>query len=196
MPDSMRSPRRKAHQLSEFRRFDHLGAREIRDTVQDVYARAYADAIASGDQFESLDAAMRRFDAYTSRPGFDLVVLYTEGEAIGQAWGWPLNADSRWWNGLRLDAEDPEFITEDGARTFALSEIMVVREHTGRGHARALHDELLDGRRERRATLLVNPTNEHAYMRYRKWGWFQVGVLRPDWEGAPTFDVLIRSLRS
>lgn len=182
--------------MIEFRRFDHLGAREIRDTVQDVYARAYAEAIAGGDPFESLEAAMRRFDAYTSRPGFDLVVLYSDGEAIGQAWGWPLTEDSRWWNGLRLDVADPEFTTEDGARTFALSEIMVVREHTGRGHARALHDELLAGRRERRATLLVNPTNEHAYTRYRKWGWSPVGVLRPAWEGAPTFDVLIRPLRS
>jgi ribosomal protein S18 acetylase RimI-like enzyme len=190
----MRSSRRKAHQLSEFRRFDHLGAREIRDTVQDVYARAYAEAIASGDPFESLDAAISRFDAYTSRPGFDLLVLYSDGEAIGQAWGWPLNENSSWWNGLRLDEEVQDFTTEDGSRTFALSEIMVVREHTGRGYARTLHDELLNGRRERRATLLVDPANEHAYARYRKWGWSRVGALRPGWEGSPTFDVLIRSL--
>lgn len=182
--------------MNEFRRFDHLGAREIRDTVQDVYARAYAESIVSGDPFESLEAAMQRFDAYTSRAGFDLVVLYSEGEAVGQAWGWPLNASSRWWNGLHLDDEEPEFTTEDGTRTFALSEIMVVREHTGRGHARALHDELLGGRREQRATLLVDPRNENAYARYRKWGWFRVGVLRPDWEGAPIFDVLIRELAS
>ncbi|OQS15541.1 GNAT family N-acetyltransferase [Nocardia donostiensis] len=180
--------------MTEFRRFDHWGAREIRDTVQDVYARAYAESIVSGDPFESLEAAMHRFDAYTSRAGFDLVVLYSNGEAIGQAWGWPLNEDSGWWNGLRLDQDESRFATEDGTRTFALSEIMVVREHTGRGHARALHDELLGGRRERRATLLVDPTNEHAYARYRKWGWSRTGVLRPKWEGAPTFDVLIRAL--
>ncbi|MEU1982075.1 GNAT family N-acetyltransferase [Nocardia sp. NPDC019395] len=180
--------------MSEFRRFGHLDAREIRDTVQDVYARAYAESIASGDPFESLEAAMRRFDAYTSGSGFDLVVLYFDGEAVGQAWGWPLNENSRWWNGLRLDEEEPEFTTEDGARTFALSEIMVAREHTGRGHARALHDELLGGRGERRATLLVDPTNEHAYSRYRKWGWSRVGALRPGWEAAPTFDVLIHAL--
>jgi ribosomal protein S18 acetylase RimI-like enzyme len=125
-----------------------------------------------------------------------LVVLYSYGEAIGQAWGWPLNENSGWWNGLRLDKEEPEFTTEDGTRTFALSEIMVVREHTGRGHARALHDELLGGRREQRATLLVYPTNERAYTRYRKWGRPRVGVLRPGWERVPTFDVLIRALAS
>ncbi|BDT88529.1 N-acetyltransferase [Nocardia cyriacigeorgica] len=180
--------------MTEFRRYDPSGAREIRDTVLDVYARAYAESIASGDPFESLEAATRRFDAYTNSAGFDLVVLYSDGEAIGQAWGWPLNENSCWWNGLRLDKEEPEFTKEDGTRTFALSEIMVVREHTGRGHARALHDDLLGGRRERRATLLVDPTNVNAYARYRKWGWFRIGTLRPNWEAAPTFDVLIRAL--
>ncbi|MBF6411612.1 GNAT family N-acetyltransferase [Nocardia cyriacigeorgica] len=190
----MRSQQRKAEQLAEFRRFDQLGAREMRDTVQDVYARAYAESVASGDPFESLEAAMQRFDAYTNSSGFDLIVLYADGEAIGQTWGWPLNENSRWWNNLRLDVEEPEFTAEDGTRTFALSEIMVVREHTGRGYARALHDELLAGRREQRATLLVDPTNEHAYVRYRKWGWSRVGVLQPSWEGAPTFDVLIRAV--
>lgn len=180
--------------MTEFRRYDHSDAREVRDTVQDVYAGAYSESIVSGDPFESLDAAMRRFDAYTSDGGFDLVVLYSHGKAIGQAWGWPLNENSRWWHGLRLDEESTEFTAEDGARTFALSEIMVVREHTGQGYARSLHDELLRGRRERRATLLVDPANEHAYPRYRKWGWYRVGALRPSWDGAPTFDVLLRAL--
>ncbi|MGW5750959.1 N-acetyltransferase family protein [Nocardia rhamnosiphila] len=180
--------------MIEFRRFDHIGAREIRDTVQEVYARAYAEAIASGDPFESLEASMNRFDAYLRAPGFDLVVLYVDGQPIGQAWGWPLGAKTAKWDSLRLDEDDPQFTREDGTRTFGLSEIMVVPEHTGRGYARALHDELLGARREQRATLLVDPRNERAYVRYRHWGWYRVGVQRPDWEGAPTFDVLIRAL--
>jgi GNAT superfamily N-acetyltransferase len=180
--------------LIEFRRFDHIGAREIRDTVQDVYARAYAEAIATGDPFESLEASMNRFDAYLRAPGFDLVVLYLDGEPIGQAWGWPLGEDTAGWDGLQLDEDDPEFTREDGTRTFGFSEIMVVLEHTGRGYARALHDELLGARQEQRATLLVDPRNENAYERYRRWGWYKVGVQRPGWEGAPIFDVLLRSL--
>lgn len=180
--------------MIEFRRFDPTGAREIRDTVQAVYARAYAELIASGDPFESLEASMGRFDAYLRAPGFDLVVLYLDGEPIGQAWGWPLRQNNSGWSGLRLDQNDPEFTREDGTRTFALSEIMVVPEHTGQGYARALHDELLGVRREWRATLLVDPRNERAYARYRRWGWYRVGVQRPAWDGAPTFDVLIRVL--
>ncbi|WP_280183588.1 GNAT family N-acetyltransferase [Nocardia cyriacigeorgica] len=180
--------------MNEFRRFDHIGARELRDTVRDVYARAYAKAIATGDPFESLEASMDRFDAYLRAPGFDLVVLYLDGEPIGQAWGWPLGENTAGWDGLRLDEEDPEFTREDGTRTFGLSEIMVVPEYTGRSYARALHDELLGARREQRATLLVDPRNERAYERYRRWGWYKVGIQQPGWEGAPTFDVLIRRL--
>lgn len=36
--------------------------------------------------------------------------------------------------------------------------------------------------------------NERAYAAYRKWGWRPVGSLRPGWENAQTFDVLIRDL--
>ncbi|WP_281211400.1 hypothetical protein [Nocardia speluncae] len=42
--------------------------------------------------------------------------------------------------------------------------------------------------------MLVEPDNEHAYARYRKWGWYRVGWLRPNWENAPTFDVLMHNL--
>ncbi|WP_280397950.1 GNAT family N-acetyltransferase [Nocardia carnea] len=180
--------------MIEFRRFDSVGARDIRDTVEDVYSRAYAGLIATGDPFESLEASMDRFDAYLQAPGFDLVVLYLHGEPIGQAWGWPLSEKSAKWDSAQLDEDDPEFTREDGTRTFALSEIMVVPEQTGQGYARALHDELLGARREQRATLLVDPRNERAYERYRRWGWYKVGVQRPGWEGAPTFDVLVRTL--
>lgn len=180
--------------MIEFRRFDHIGACEIRDTVQDVYARSYAEAIATGDPFESLEASMNRFDTYLRAPGFDLVVLYLDGEPIGQAWGWPLGKNTAGWEGLQLDEDDPKFTCEDGTRTFGFAEIMVVPERTGQGNARALHDELLKARPEQRATLLVDPRNERAYERYRQWGWYKVGVQRPAWEGAPTFDVLIRGL--
>ncbi len=47
---------------------------------------------------------------------------------------------------------------------------MVCAEHAGRGLACALHNQLLRNRSEQRATLLVEPENECAYTRYRKWG--------------------------
>ncbi|MGI5220131.1 GNAT family N-acetyltransferase [Nocardia sp. CA-290969] len=181
-----------------FEHFTAAQARDLRRTVEDIYRRSYTDAIASGDPFDSPAEFMRRFDAYTDPARdrtFELVVAYVDGVPAGQSWGWPLPPGAAWWNGLRLDDGDhEEFTAETGDRTFALSEIMVCAEHTGRGLARALHDELLRGRSEQRATLLVEPDNERAYARYRKWGWYRVGWLRPSWEDAPRFDVLMHDL--
>jgi GNAT superfamily N-acetyltransferase len=176
-----------------FRRYDAAGARQIRPTVESVFKDSYAEAISSGDPFDSVEAFMQRFDAYTSRGSFDMVVGYDGDDSVGQAWGWPLDerAGKGWWVGL--DPE-PGFTREDGKRTFALSEIMVCSNWTGQGVAHALHDELLSGRNEQRATLLVEPDNDTAYRAYLRWGWRKVAQLRPSWPGAPLFDVLILPL--
>lgn len=176
-----------------FRRFDAAGARAARATVEAVFRGGYADAIESGVPFDTPDAFMRRFDAYTGNPALDLVIAHADGEPVGQTWGWPLSAGSSWWGGLDHEPE-PGFTDEDGTRTFALSEIMVVREQTGQGIAHALHDELLRGRGERRATLLAEPENVTAYRAYTRWGWQPVAKLRPGWPDAPTFDVLVLPL--
>jgi hypothetical protein len=79
--------------------------------------------------------------------------------------------------------------------TAASSAPVTVRQAwTGYGFAHALQDELLGGRHEQRATLLVNTNNHRAYDIYRRWGWQQVAQLRPDWENAPLFNVLILPL--
>jgi GNAT superfamily N-acetyltransferase len=175
------------------RRYDGAGARRLRDTVEAVYVRSYVEAIASGDPFDSVDAFMQRFDFYTTQPGFDLVVAYQGGAAIGQTWGWPLTEHSVWWEGFLAEPE-PGFTREDGRRTFALSEIMVSQEWAGKGVAHALHDHLLAARPESRATLLVEPENTRAYRAYLHWGWRKITQLRPGWDNAPVFDVLILTL--
>ncbi len=176
-----------------FRRYGAAAALQLRDTVEEIYVRSYIDAIASGDPFDSIDAFMRRFDSYASQSSFDLVVAYQGNEAIGQTWGWPLTKLSRWWDGL-LSEPAPDFTQENGRRTFALSEIMVSQEWTGKGIAHALHDHLLSARTESRATLLAEPENTRAHRAYLHWGWRKVAQLRPNWDDAPIFDVLILSL--
>ena len=179
-----------------FQRYRAEAARAIRAQVEEVYRSSYARAIASGDPFDSVDAFMLRFDTYTSSPTFDLVVAYDGPQAVGQTWGWPLGpaaTTTGWWSGL-LAEPDAGFSAEDGKRTFALSEIMVKVEYAGQGIAHVLHDELLSHREERRATLLVEPDNTTARRAYLHWGWTQVGQLRPRWEHAPLFDVLILPL--
>jgi GNAT superfamily N-acetyltransferase len=175
-----------------FQRYDGPAARDVRTTVETVYRDSYT-AEQQADPFNSPGTWMRRFDAYTSGPGFDLVIAYEGKEPAGQAWGWPLAARSSWWDGLVAEPE-PGFTAEDGTRTFALSEIMVRSGFTGRGVAHALHDELLAGRHEKRATLLVEPDNSPAYRAYTSWGWTCAAQLRPGWPDAPLFDVLMLAL--
>lgn len=176
-----------------FRRFDGSGARAERAAVEEVYRGAYWESVAGGDPFNSPAAFMGRFDSYASIPGFDLVVAYEDEHPVGQTWGWPLGPGNRWWEGLVSEPE-PGFTDEDGTRTFALSEIMVIRGFTGRGIAHALHDELLRSRSEQRATLLAEADNTNAYRAYLKWGWRKVSQLRPHWQDAPLFDVLMLRL--
>ncbi|WP_036528458.1 GNAT family N-acetyltransferase [Nocardia sp. CNY236] len=171
-------------------------ARAIRSTIADVQARSYVDAIATGSPFESTEAFMDRFEIYSAIPGFSLILATIDNEPAGQAFGWPLAADTAWWTGLVLDPGQPalaEFVAEDGNRTFALSELMVAKTLTGRGIASALYQRLLAECPEQRVTWLVNPTNE-AYAIYRHWGARRVGTLQPTWDGAPRFDVLIVDL--
>ena len=177
----------------EFRRYDAASARELRQVIEEIYAGSYVDAIATGGPFHSVSAFMTRFDAYASYDGFDLVIAYADDKPAGQTWGWPLRAGSTWWDGL-LTPVDPGFTTEDGHRTFALSEIMVRQDLTGHGLAHRLHDELLTKRPEQRATLLVEPDNTTAYRAYTRWGWSKVAELRPAWPDAPIWDVLILPL--
>jgi hypothetical protein len=176
-----------------FRHCDAEAAQDARDLVEKIYRGSYSDD-QQQDPFSAGGRWMQRFDAYTAERGFSLVMAFTlDGEPAGQAWGWPLHADTTWWDGLEAEPE-PGFSREDGTRTFAVSEVMVCGGFTGRGAAHALHDELLRGRAEERGTLLVRPTNTFAYRAYTSWGWRQVARLRPGWPDAPLFDVLILSL--
>jgi GNAT superfamily N-acetyltransferase len=178
-----------------FARFSPERARSISAVVEEIYRDAYAEAIATGDPFDSVESFMHRFEVYTARSTFDLVIAYQGDRAIGQTWGWPLSstATTGWWAGL-LHEPEPDFTVEDGARTFALSEIMVRSAYVGHGIAHALHDELLKDRPEQRATLLVEPDNIAARRAYLHWGWQHVAQLRPGWDHAPLFDVLVRPL--
>lgn len=176
----------------KFLRLDSTAAQRRRDLVELVYRRSYVDAIAGGDAFTQPAAFMERFDAYAQIPGLDLLIGYAGGEPIGQTWGWPLTAATKWWTGLE-PAGDFD-IQETGSRTFALSEIMVAKTHTGKGFACALHNRLLSHRTEQRATLLVDPSNDLAAQRYQRWGWRKVGQLQPSWDHAPRLDALVTEL--
>ena len=69
-------------------------ARTVRDTIADVQARSYVDAIATGNPFESTAAFMERFEIYSAISGFSMVLATLDGEPVGQAFGWPYSSVS------------------------------------------------------------------------------------------------------
>jgi ribosomal protein S18 acetylase RimI-like enzyme len=173
-------------------RLDVEEARSRLDELVSVYVDVYAD-VDDGEGFFGEDRYRRQLAGHMAAPGWELVAAHIDGVTVGYIYGFALPADTRWWRGL-LTEVPPDFRAEDGGRTVAISELLVRAPWRRRGIARALHDEFLAGRRESRATLLVEPDNVPAQAAYAHWGWHKVAQLRPSWDGAPLYDVLVRPL--
>lgn len=171
----------------------HLDAAQAGDLLDElvaVYLEVFAD---TGDEFFGEERYRRQLGGHMSAPGWDVVTARHGAELVGYAYGFPLPERSRWWEGLRTEVPTG-FTTETGTRTFAISEIMVRAPWRRRGVARALHDELLAGRTEERATLLTEPDNVATQAACAQWGWRKVAELRPHWDGAPLYDAFILPL--
>ena len=161
-------------------------AQEIFDELVAVYVEVYAD---TDDPFFSEDRYHRQLAAHIACPGFELVAARDGNDIAGYVYGYTLQVNARWWGGLITEI-DPALIKETGGRTWALCEIMTRKTWRGTGVGHALHNEVLTGRPEERATLLAEP-DEPAHDIYLHWGWKPIGQQRPDWEGAPLYDSLI-----
>ena len=162
-----------------FQRYDAASARQIRDTVEAIYKGSYVEAMQAATHSTR---SRRSWDGSTPTPPATASTWSspTATASPSARRGAPLTQQggARWWAGLPAEPE-PGFTSEDGNRTFALSEIMVRQAHAGQGIAHALHDELLSKRTEQRATLLVEPDNTTAHRAYLRWGWRKVAQLRP-----------------
>lgn len=169
--------------------YDAREAREIFDQLVDVYLEVYAD---SDDEFFGEERYRRQLESHLAAPGFALVVAYDADDIAGYVYGFSLPENARWWTGM-LTETPADLLRETGSRTFALCEIMTRESWRGTGIGRALHDEILAGRKEERATLLVEPENSARDI-YTHWGWEKIGQQRPGWEGAPIYDSLILPL--
>ena len=170
--------------------FDAGTAQPLVDQFVAVYLEIYPGP--SGD-FHGEGRYRTQLTSHMKAPGWKLVSAAVNGELVGYAYGFPLGPTSRWWEGMQT-AVPADFVSEDGHRTFGISEIMVRLPWRRRGIARALHDELLVDRSEDRATLLAEPDNASAQSAYAAWGWAKVAELRPHWDHAPLYDVLVLAL--
>ncbi|MET8040170.1 GNAT family N-acetyltransferase [Micromonospora sp. NPDC005215] len=162
-------------------------AERLLDQLVDLYLEVYT----GGGEFYGEDRYRRQLDLHMQRTGWELVTATADGTLVAYIYGFPLPHNTRWWDGIQ-DPVPPAFTEENGKRTFALSELLVHPAWRRQGVARALHDDFVASRTETRTTLLVRPDNLPAQAAYHSWGWNGVTKLRPNWEGAPVFDVLVR----
>lgn len=169
-------------------RLDSETAQPLVDDLVAVYLDVYADA---DPAFFNEDRFRRQLTGHMAAQRWEAVTATNNEKIIGYIYGFALPASTRWWNGLLTDVSEG-FTTEDGDRTVAISEILVTAGRRRQGIARCLHDTFLAGRPEPRATLLVEPDNHPALVAYTSWGWQTVAQLRPSWDDAPLYDVLIR----
>jgi ribosomal protein S18 acetylase RimI-like enzyme len=135
----------------------------------------------------------RRFRVQCRQPGFALAEARSGGYLVGYAAGMPLRPSTSWWRGLTTPlAED--VVTEYPGRTFSLTDLLVRAAWRRQGIGRTLHDLLLQGRAEERATLVVWPEAMAAQHAFQSWGWRKLARTRDSGAEAAIADVLVTEL--
>jgi GNAT superfamily N-acetyltransferase len=174
-----------------FQLLDGTEAAAHADELQALHAEVYADPPYGRNQ----DAApfAGRFRVQRRQPGFVLAEARHGGYLVGYGCGMPLRPSTSWWRELTTPL--PEKVTaEHPGRTFALTELLVRASWRRQGIAATLHDLILAGRPEERATLTVLPAAFPAQNAFGKWGWRKVARTRDAGPGSPVSDVLVTAL--
>jgi ribosomal protein S18 acetylase RimI-like enzyme len=170
---------------------DGKQAAEHTEELRALHAEVYPDPPGR----DNGDAARfaRRFPVQFRQPGFALAEARSGGYLVGYAAGMPLRPSTSWWRDLTSPLPE-EITTEHPGRTFALTELAVRAAWRRQGIAETLHDLILAGRPEERATATVPPEASPAQVAFRKWGWSRVARTRDPRPGSRASDVLVIEL--
>jgi GNAT superfamily N-acetyltransferase len=156
------------------------------DELQAVHREVYGEA-----DHEASFAG--RFRVWRRQQGFVLAEARHGDYLVGFAAGMPLRPSTSWWKDLTTPLP-AEVTTEHPGRTFALTELLVRASWRRQGIAGSLHDLILDGRPEERATLVIPPGATAAQKAFREWGWSRVARTRGPHHGSHVLDVLVIAL--
>jgi GNAT superfamily N-acetyltransferase len=159
--------------------------------LQELHAEIYARPTHRSHD----DAAVfvDRFRVQRRQPGFVLAEARSGGYLVGFAAGMPLRPSTSWWRDLTTPL--PEEVTaEHPGRTFALTYLLVRAPWRRQGIGQTLHDLILGGRHEERATLTVLPAATPAQNAFQSWGWRKVARTRDPRPGSPVSDILVTPL--
>jgi GNAT superfamily N-acetyltransferase len=172
-----------------FELLDGAQAAEQAAELQALHAEVYADP--PYQQAGDAAAFARRFRVQRRQPGFVLAEARHGGYLVGFAAGLPLRPSTSWWRAVTAPLPD-EVTAERPGRTFAVTDLLVRASWRRQGIAATLHDLILAGRTEERATLTVLPAAAPAQSALRTWGWRKVARTREP--GALVADVLVTEL--
>ena len=135
----------------------------------------------------------RRFGRQRRQPGFVLAEARHGGYLVGYAFGVPLRPATSWWRDLTAPLPE-ELTAEHPGRTFALAELTVRAAWRRQGIGRDLHDLILDGRAEDRATAAIPAAAAPAQGAYQRWGWRKAARKHAEPPAAALLDVLLLDL--
>lgn len=171
-----------------FQLLDGTQAAAQADELEALHAEVYADPPYRRDD----DAAQfdRRFRVQRRQPGFVLAEARHGGYLVGYAAGMPLRPSTSWWRDLTTPLPD-QVTAEHPGRTFAVVDLLVRASWRRQGIGQTLHDLILSGRAEERATVTVLLTATPAQNAFRKWGWRKIARTRDPRPGSPVSDVLV-----
>jgi ribosomal protein S18 acetylase RimI-like enzyme len=153
-------------------------AGQHRDDYEALHADVHPDAADYPDRFR----VQRR------QPGFVLAEARHGGYLVGYASGLPLRPSTDWWRHLTTTLP-ADLTTEHPNRTFALLDLLVRASWRRQRIAETLHDMILAGRAEERATLKVPSAATPAQNAFQAWGWRKIART-----ATPAADILTRPL--
>src|SRR5262249_49768119 len=139
------------------------------------------------------DEFTRRFGVQCRQPGFALAEARSGGYLIGYAARVPLRPPPSWWRGLTTPLPE-EVIAQDPGRPFSVIDLVVRAAWRRQGIGQSLHDLLLRGRREERATLVVWPEATAAQHAFQSWGWRRIARTRDSGAESTVADVMLTDL--
>jgi GNAT superfamily N-acetyltransferase len=159
--------------------------------LQAIHAQVYGDPPyrREADAVQFAD----RFLVQSRQPGFVLAEALHGGYLVGYAAGLPLRPSTSWWRDLTTTVPD-DVTAEHPGRTFALVELLVRPSWRRQGIGRTLHDLILRGRSEERATLVVAPAATAAQQAFQGWGWRKVARTRDPGDAGSVADILVMTL--
>jgi ribosomal protein S18 acetylase RimI-like enzyme len=164
------------------RRYSRDDLPKIRQTLIDVHADAYADAM--DDEFN------QRFpwfvDNWGGNPAFDCVIAYDGEEAAAFAYGAPATPGREWWREHVNPAPEKH-------QTFAYSELAVRTQYRKMGVAELVSRALLENRDDDLVVLLVDTDHPKVQELYESWGFRKVGERQP-FADSPVYAVMLAEL--